>query len=166
MSSGSNPDDSRFTGSPGSDSRLLIIALGSNLGQSQQILETAVRDLNQTLPHRRLRVSSFLKSTPVDCPPGSPDFLNAVVAIDWFPPVPDLHEAAEQLLLHLKAMERQAGRVRKTVLNEPRPLDLDIIHIEGYHHHSPSLIIPHPRATERSFVMDPIREIVPDFDFQ
>lgn len=144
--------------------RKLIIALGSNLGDSESIFSWAIEKITQSLSHDGFQVSGFVKSTPVDCPDGSPDFLNAVMYVDWLVEEP-IYEASEDLLLFLKELESEAGRRPKKVLNEPRPLDLDIIDIENYQHNSASLIIPHPRAHERSFVMQPLKEILPNYLF-
>src|SRR4051794_17434897 len=99
----------------------VFIALGSNQGDSRQILERAFARL-QELSATPVRRSSLWRSSPVDCPPGSGDFLNAVAAIT---PLPD--ETPESLLAKLRALEVEFGRRPKQVLNEPRPLDLDLI---------------------------------------
>ena len=101
--------------------------------------------------------SSFWQTTPVDCPPGSPPFLNAVVR---FIPRPD--ETPETLLAKLQALEKEFGRAPKKVLNEPRPLDLDIIAFGNETRHTTGLILPHPRAVERRFVLQPLAELAPD----
>jgi 2-amino-4-hydroxy-6-hydroxymethyldihydropteridine diphosphokinase len=101
--------------------------------------------------------SSLWRSDPVDCPPGSPPFINAVVA---FPPRPE--ETPERLLEKLQALERAAGRRPKLVLNEPRPLDLDLIAFGAATITTPQLILPHPRAHLRRFVLQPLAEIAPD----
>ncbi len=101
--------------------------------------------------------SSLWRTTPIDCPPGSPDFLNAVVAL-----TPKPEETPESLLSKLQALEREFGRRPKEVLNEPRPLDLDIIVFGTETRSGPELTIPHPRAHLRQFVLSPLDEIAPD----
>jgi 2-amino-4-hydroxy-6-hydroxymethyldihydropteridine diphosphokinase len=101
--------------------------------------------------------SSFWRTKPVDCPPESPDFLNAVVI---FKPLKD--ETAVGLLQKLQALEQEFGRKPKAVLNEPRPLDLDLIAFGTEHMESANLTLPHPRATQRLFVLEPLAEIAPD----
>src|SRR2546423_5326109 len=98
-----------------------FVGLGSNLGDSATILRRAFQKL-QELSIEPLVRSSIWKTTPVDCPPGSPPFLNAVAAL-----LPNLTETPEHLLSKLKAVEVEFGRKSKAVLNEPRPLDLDLI---------------------------------------
>ena len=152
--------------SPRQDSRLLIIAFGSNLGDSPAMIDQALEVLRQSVPHQNFRRSSTISSSPVDCPPGSPDFLNGVVAMDWIVPQNDLIESAEKLLQSLKSIEANLGRRPKKILNEARPIDLDIIFIEGHTQQSETLTIPHPRAVSRSFVTQPILELFPGFNIQ
>jgi 2-amino-4-hydroxy-6-hydroxymethyldihydropteridine diphosphokinase len=133
------------------------IALGSNLGDSLSLLERAFVELEKLSAGPILR-SSIWRSTPVDCPVGSPDFLNAVAAI-----IPGAHETPETLLMKLQALERELGRQPKKVMNEERPIDLDLIAFGSEVRQTPSLILPHPRAHERRFVLQPLAEIAPHF---
>ena len=133
-----------------------LIALGSNMGNSRLILQEAFERL-QELSARPIVRSSLWRSAPVDCPPGSPDFLNAAAAIF---PVPN--RTPEQLLGELKSIETAYGRKPKEVMNEPRPLDLDLIAFGDEVRTSASLTLPHPRTCERSFVLLPLSEIVPE----
>lgn len=132
------------------------MALGSNLGDSVALLRLAGTRLER-LSRSPLRRSSLWRSTPVDCPPGSPAFLNAVVALE---PLPGT--TPESLLLDLQAIERALGRRPKRVLNEPRPLDLDLIAFGEETRQSEQLTLPHPRAHRRRFVLEPLTEIAPD----
>ena len=95
----------------------------------------------------------------MDCPPGSPPFVNAVVGL--------LHFAAETPETFncekLQTLEKEFGRAPKTVLNEARPLDLDLIAFGYATRNTPQLVLPHPRAHERRFVLEPLAEIAPDF---
>jgi len=133
----------------------VYVALGSNLGDSRKILQDAINQL-QAFSRVPLVKSSFMKSAPVDCPPGSPDFLNAVVRL-----VPGPDEAPESFLAKLQDLERKFGRRPKTILNEPRPLDLDLIAFGGETRATPELVLPHPRAHLRRFVLQPLAEIAP-----
>jgi 2-amino-4-hydroxy-6-hydroxymethyldihydropteridine diphosphokinase len=134
-------------------SALAFIALGSNLGDSPRVLRAAMNRL-QSLSAAPLLRSSLWRTAPVDCPPGSPDFLNAVISL-----VPHEGETPETLLEKLRALEREFGRPPKTVLNEPRPLDLDLIAFGGELRATPELTLPHPRAHLRRFVLAPLAEI-------
>ncbi len=135
---------------------LAVVALGSNLGDSVEILRDAMSRLAacSTTPLRR---SSIWRSAPVDCPPGAPDFSNAVVVLS---PLPRF--TPDSLLAELQTLEREFGRQAKKVLNEARPLDLDLIAWGGEVRNTPALTLPHPRAHLRRFVLQPLCELAPD----
>lgn len=135
---------------------LAIIALGSNVGDSQSILLRAMERLDG-LSSRPLLKSSLWQTTPVNCPPGSPMFLNAVVAM-----VPRATGTPESLLAELLKMEKEFGRKSKKIPNEPRRLDLDLITFGKATRTTKELTLPHPRAHERRFVLQPLSEIAPD----
>ena len=155
MSSGSTDLDQTELSTP-SGLSWAFIGLGSNLGDSSVLLRRAMDQL-QTLSDRPLLRSSLWCSAPVDCPPGSPPFLNAVVGL-----VPRNDATPEKLLFHLRQLEREYGRQSKKVLNEPRPLDLDLITFGSARRGDPELTLPHPRAHLRRFVLEPLAEIAPD----
>ena len=136
---------------------MAFIALGSNLGDSRQIFARALARL-QEFSDATLLQSSFLETAPVDCPPGSPNFLNAVIGL-----VPRAGETPESLHAKLQKLEKESGRQPKKVANEPRPLDLDLIAFGGEVRNSSQLTLPHPRAHLRKFVLQPLAEIAPDF---
>jgi 2-amino-4-hydroxy-6-hydroxymethyldihydropteridine diphosphokinase len=144
-------------GQPGTDpkSEAVFVALGSNLGDSSAILRAAM-DRLQALSSTKVLRSSLWRSSPVDCPPGSPLYVNAVVGL-----TPLCEETPESLLGKLHAMEREFGRGEKLVLNEPRLLDLDLIAWGSERRDSPVLRLPHPRAHLRRFVLQPLSEIAP-----
>jgi 2-amino-4-hydroxy-6-hydroxymethyldihydropteridine diphosphokinase len=132
------------------------VALGSNLGDSRGNILRGMRCLEELSDELQLK-SSLWQTTPVACPPGSPVFVNAVVGLR-----PRAAETPESLLAKLQALEKEFGRGPKKVLNEPRPLDLDLIAFEGETRASRELTLPHPRAHERRFVLQPLSEIAPD----
>lgn len=136
--------------------KLAIIALGSNLGDSRRNILEGMRRLEELSDAPLLR-SSLWQTAPVDCPPGSPAFINAVVAL-----VPQRAETPKSLLAKLQALEKEFGRQRKQVLNEPRPLDLDLVAFGAQTRITGELTLPHPRAHERRFVLQPLSEIAPD----
>lgn len=137
----------------------VLIALGSNLGDSATILRHTIRRLSALAGSATdFRSSSLWNSTPVECPPGSPRFLNAAVA---FVRKPDAAPTPEALLDALQALEREFGRRPKEVLNEPRPLDLDLIAFGSERRNSTRLVLPHPRAHLRRFVLQPAAEVAP-----
>jgi 2-amino-4-hydroxy-6-hydroxymethyldihydropteridine diphosphokinase len=134
----------------------VFVALGSNLGDSRSVLGRAMTRLEELSKEPVLR-SSLWESSPVDCPPGSPTFINAVVGL-----VPHDQESPESLLQKLKSVEVEFGRGAKKILNEPRPLDLDLIAFGDESRSSGNLILPHPRAHLRRFVLAPLNEIASD----
>jgi 2-amino-4-hydroxy-6-hydroxymethyldihydropteridine diphosphokinase len=135
---------------------LAVVALGSNLGDPRQNVLEAMERL-AAFSDRPLLRSSLWQSVPVDCPPGSPPFVNAVVGL-----MLRTGETPESMLARLQAIEKEFGRRPKQVLNEPRPLDLDLIAFGGESRTTPELTLPHPRAHQRRFVLQPLSEIAPE----
>jgi len=135
---------------------LAFVGLGSNLGNSRAIVLSAMDRLQEISDSPLLR-SSLLETAPVDCPPGSPQFINAVVGL-----APRASETPESLLLKLRELEKQFGRKPKAILNEPRELDLDLIAFGTEMRATKELVLPHPRARLRRFVLQPLSEIAPD----
>jgi 2-amino-4-hydroxy-6-hydroxymethyldihydropteridine diphosphokinase len=112
----------------------------------------------QSLSAAPLLRSSLWLSTPADCPPGSPLFVNAAAALH---PLPG--QSPSSLLCQLQVLEAAFGRKRGKVLNAPRFLDLDLIAFGSLILHLPELVLPHPRAHLRPFVLQPLAEIAPHF---
>ena len=137
-------------------SGIAVIALGSNLGDSRQIIVDAMTRL-QNFSDQPILKSSLWQSKPVDCPPGSPKFVNAVVGL-----VPRKGETPEALLKKLQELEKEFGRSARIIINEPRSLDLDLIAFGSETRMTAELILPHPRAPVRRFVLQPLSEIAPD----
>ncbi|HIK44977.1 MAG TPA: 2-amino-4-hydroxy-6-hydroxymethyldihydropteridine diphosphokinase [Leptolyngbyaceae cyanobacterium M65_K2018_010] len=129
------------------------IALGSNLGDSQHILKTALQKLAEA-PEITLEAhSSFYQTAPVG--PPQPDYLNAC-ALLWTTLSP------QALLQTLLAIEQALGRVRRQRWG-PRSLDLDLLFYGDLVLMEPDLQIPHPRLRERAFVLIPLAEIASDW---
>src|ERR1019366_604693 len=135
---------------------LSYVALGSNLGDSRRIILDAMVRL-QNFSDQPILKSSLWQTVPVNCPPNSPLFVNAVVGFAL-----QISETPESLLQKLRALEKEFGRPPQKVLNEPRALDLDLIAFGTETRNSPELILPHPRAHLRRFVLQPLSEIAPD----
>jgi 2-amino-4-hydroxy-6-hydroxymethyldihydropteridine diphosphokinase len=153
-----------------------FVALGSNLGDSRQIILEVMARLQKfsSLP---ILKSSLWQTSPVNCPPGSPSFVNAVVGL-----ATRAGETPESLLKKLRKLEKEFGRQPGRILNEPRPLDLDLIAFgsetrpaaptclaeawrrrkrsEG--RNAPDLVLPHPGAHLRRFVLQPLSEVAPE----
>ena len=130
---------------------LVAIALGGNLGDRQAHLQFAVERLRTLLSD--VRVSRLVDSDPVDVAEPQPPYLNGVL-------VGRTTLSARELLNTLMAIEREQGRTRLTP-RAPRTLDLDLILYGDAIINEPGLEVPHPRFRERSFVLDPLKEIAP-----
>ena len=130
-----------------------VLSLGSNLGNSAEILSSAAEALNEV--SEVIALSSFYQTRPVGGPP-QPDFINAVVIIET-------NLEPEELLLVAQAIEGAHGRERNenSVKWGPRFLDIDLIKCDEMLINSLDLTIPHPRAHEREFVLRPWNEIDP-----
>ena len=135
---------------------LVWVALGSNMGDALWNVLQAMDQLERFSQEPLLK-SSLWQTSPVDCPPSSASFVNAVVGL-----VPQPGETPESLLAKLQGLEKEFGRKPKKVLNEPRTLDLDLIAFGGETRSTKALTLPHPRAHERRFVLQPLSEVAPD----
>lgn len=129
------------------------IALGSNLGDSLYHLQRAAAALLELSTAPSL-CSCVYRTVPVDCPPGSPHFLNAVVEIEW-------KSSPMGLWLELQRLEVLAGRQRPHSLHAPRPLDLDLLYLGLYRGVFDSITLPHPQMGSRRFVLAPLSDFAP-----
>lgn len=127
------------------------VALGSNLGNSYHILESALKRLADT-PQITLQAQSSIYQTVAIGPP-QPDYLNAAALLTT-------RLDPQTLLQTLLALEAQFGRVRRERWG-PRLLDLDLLFYDNCRINSPLLQLPHPHMTERAFVLVPLAEIAP-----
>ncbi|MEB3121452.1 MAG: 2-amino-4-hydroxy-6-hydroxymethyldihydropteridine diphosphokinase [Snowella sp.] len=125
------------------------IALGSNLGDSKQILNQALELLSQTSGIELISHSSWYETVPVG--PPQPNYVNgcAILETELLP---------EDLLQILLKIEQQFGRIRQERWGA-RILDLDILLYGDLILEMPNLTIPHPRMNERAFVLVPLAEI-------
>ncbi|MEC5179844.1 2-amino-4-hydroxy-6-hydroxymethyldihydropteridine diphosphokinase [Arthrobacter sp. CG_A4] len=124
-----------------------VLALGSNLGERSDTLSSAVADLVDPPEVRLLAISPIVQTKAVGGPPGQPDFLNMVIAVET-------SLLPEGLLRHCQAVEKKHLRVRG-VRWGPRTLDVDVITYGDLASADPELTLPHPRAAERAFVLYP-----------
>ncbi len=127
------------------------IGLGSNLGDREENLRQAREKLQS--PHLKVtRASSIYQTAPREML-DQPWFLNQVVEAETtlFP---------RQLLARLQGIEKEMGRQR-LIANGPRIIDLDILLFGSLVTHASGLEIPHPRMTERRFVLEPLAELAP-----
>jgi 2-amino-4-hydroxy-6-hydroxymethyldihydropteridine diphosphokinase len=134
-----------------------FVALGANLpsdeGAPEDTLRRAIGALIALSQHLPV-ISGFYESDPKDCPPGSPPYVNAVVAL-----MPKADEDPLSLLHKLQHIENVHGRERTGVRNKARTLDLDLLTFGTVVCDTPELTLPHPRAHERRFVLQPWMEI-------
>lgn len=130
------------------------IALGSNLGNRLPNLRLG-RDAVACLSTGPVLSSRVYETEPVDCESDAPNFLNAVIEIEF-------DGDPFELLAALQRIESDAGRPAGRTRNSPRTLDLDILYNGNRVLSSERLIIPHPRLHERRFVLAPLHDIRPD----
>ena len=129
----------------------VVIALGSNLGDRESFIQSALREMGSFL--QIVRVSSLIETKPVGGPKQG-DYLNAVA-------ICECELDADELLTKLMEVEQIFGRRREEV-NGPRTLDLDIISYGDVVMDSENLTLPHPRAHSRDFVLIPWLEVDPE----
>ncbi len=129
------------------------IALGSNLDDRLENLRAARRHLFAIHEDRGPFLCSRIYETePVDCPPGSAPFFNAAIELACTLPPLDL-------LKKLQRLEQILGRPLNHAHHAPRTIDLDILYYDNLAFTLPELTLPHPRITERPFVLDPLADI-------
>ena len=128
------------------------LGLGSNLGNRRQNLDRAIEALGEKGKVKVKKLSSLYETEPVGSP--GPLFLNAACEVST-------HLSPRQLLGFIKQTETKLGR-RPGPSNSPRVIDIDILLYEDEVLESSDLTIPHPRLTERAFVLVPLAEIAPD----
>lgn len=135
--------------------RITVIALGSNLagsyGSSEALLEAALAALPELGIMVRARSSWWRSAAWPD--PTRPEYLNGIALVET--------DAGPRVVLErLAGLEEAFGR-RRDQINANRTLDLDLIASGRIHLDEPGLVVPHPRAAERLFVMGPLAEIAP-----
>lgn len=136
------------------------VALGANLGDPASAIRHAMQALNRLPLTRVIRRSSLYKTAPIATggegaaqSPAGPDYINAVVALET-------GLAAPALLRQLQQLEQAAGRERP-YRDAPRTLDLDLLLYGSARIESQELTVPHPRMTQRAFVLVPLAEVAP-----
>jgi 2-amino-4-hydroxy-6-hydroxymethyldihydropteridine diphosphokinase len=128
-----------------------VIALGANIGNPKEQMDIAVALLKESL--EVTAVSSYFTTAPVGGPE-QPDYINAVAIAESDLP-------AAELLALLHGIEKTLGRERIERWG-PRTIDLDLIQFGGILSYADELTLPHPRAHERRFVLEPWAQIEPD----
>ncbi|MFC4777244.1 2-amino-4-hydroxy-6-hydroxymethyldihydropteridine diphosphokinase [Paenibacillus sp. GCM10023252] len=129
------------------------IALGANLGDREATLMRAIEQLQEHAEIIVTRRSGLYETDPVGYTE-QPAFMNMVIAIRTS--LTPLH-----LLRLLLGVERQLGRVRD-IRWGPRTIDLDLLLYDGVTMEEEELMLPHPRMMERSFVLVPLHDVLPE----
>lgn len=143
-SASSSPSETRY---------LYHVSLGSNLGDRLAHLVSAARAL--VVEGCEVSAAPLYETDPVDCPPGSLPFYNSVLRVQS-----TLKPHA--FLQLLRSLEQKAGRPEQRERNSPRPLDLDILCTDAPHENNETLELPHPRLTQRRFVLQPLVDLSPE----
>lgn len=132
---------------------IAYLGLGSNLGERSRHLQLALDGLAATEGIEVSEVSGVYETDPVGGPP-QPDYLNAVVAIRT-------NLSARRLLEVAKRLEAKAGRAPGEPRDGPRPLDVDVLLVGCERVDEEDLRVPHPRLSERHFVLAPLADLAP-----
>jgi 2-amino-4-hydroxy-6-hydroxymethyldihydropteridine diphosphokinase len=133
------------------------VGLGSNLGDRESTIRSAVAELGAAQGVEVVAVSTLLDTEPVGYL-DQPLFLNGVAALET-------ERSPRELLELLLAVEAHFGRDRAAVSAQgPRTLDLDLLLYENAEIDEPGLRIPHPRLHERAFVLGPLVELAPSLE--
>ena len=135
---------------------MVLIGLGSNLGASSGIIQKAILALS-VFADGDIVSSGLWRTSPVNCPPDSDDFINAVAGFE-----PRRSISAQVLLAGLKQLEQEFGRCEQVQKNAPRELDLDLLVFGELQMEGVVLTLPHPRAKERRFVLAPAAQVAPE----
>lgn len=133
---------------------IAYISLGSNVGNSKKILNGVIKVLANHENFCMPVVSSFYETSPVG-QDNQDDFVNAVVKVDT-------SFSSSELINFLLAIEKAVGRKRdEKYPNGPRSIDCDVLLYGREEIQTDKLHVPHPRMTERLFVLEPLVEIAP-----
>jgi 2-amino-4-hydroxy-6-hydroxymethyldihydropteridine diphosphokinase len=132
------------------DTHIVYLALGSNLGDRQENLRSAIVSLS---PQLEVKAKSHVYETPPWGYENQPKFYNQVIKAETY-------LQPEPLLKHLKRLEVALGR-RESFQNGPRLIDLDLLLYDDLILSTPVLTLPHPRLHERGFVLLPLMDIAP-----
>jgi 2-amino-4-hydroxy-6-hydroxymethyldihydropteridine diphosphokinase len=140
------------------DSVLAYVALGANLGDAAGAVRQAMAAIHRLPLTQVTQRSSLYRTAPLDSDNRQGDdlggdYINAVVALSTALTAPELFR-------QLQALEQAAGRER-SYPNAPRTLDLDLLLYGSGRIESAQLLLPHPRMTQRAFVLLPLAEIAP-----
>ncbi|HBM15841.1 MAG TPA: 2-amino-4-hydroxy-6-hydroxymethyldihydropteridine diphosphokinase [Lentisphaeria bacterium] len=135
----------------------VAIALGGNVGKVKDTFNEAILLLMKA-GLKDIKISPILINPAVGCIEGTPDFENAAITGNWGKSALELLEACQRIELTL-------GRPQEHKSNMSRTIDLDIILFGNMIIDTKELKIPHPRAENRTFVLNPLSKIAPNWEF-
>lgn len=133
----------------------IALALGGNIGSTEELFQQAVNLLTRN-GVENIRLSPIIVTQPVDCPPGTPLFKNAALTATW-------NGSPQELLQLCQSIEIALGRPKEHGRNQSRTVDIDIITFDEQEINSPDLIVPHPCAAQRRFVLEPLAAVAPEW---
>jgi 2-amino-4-hydroxy-6-hydroxymethyldihydropteridine diphosphokinase len=132
----------------------VFLSLGSNLGDRKKNILSCIENLRNISKIKK--ISSIYETKPFKVEVKQNDFLNLVVEIAY-------KNSPYDLLENISIIEKKLGRLRSEKRNEPREIDIDILFFDDLILDEKKLILPHPRFSERLFVLDPLNEIASEF---
>lgn len=140
------------------DAATVILSLGSNIEPRKGFLDQAIQEVAALPGTQHLRCSSIHETEPVGVPEAEAGllFLNAVVVLDT-------HLTPHAFSTAIHALEERLGRKRNNHCGAARTIDIDIIAFGDLVINTPALTVPHPRAHQRAFVLQPLAELLPDY---
>ena len=130
------------------------LSIGSNLGNRSENIKKCISHISAISIIKA--TSSIIETEPFKVSIKQDNFLNLVVKIEFL-------KDHFELLNDINLIESKLGRIRSSVRNEPRIIDIDIIFFNDLIFSNDNLVIPHPRFKERLFVLQPLSEISPNF---
>ena len=135
-------------------SNTAYLSIGSNLGNRSEKIKKCLSHISAISIIKA--TSSIIETEPFKVSIKQDNFLNLVVKIEFL-------KDHFELLNDINLIESKLGRIRSSVRNEPRIIDIDIIFFNDLIFSNDNLEIPHPRFKERLFVLQPLSEISPNF---
>tara|TARA_B100000427_G_scaffold84814_1_gene69458 strand:- start:2119 stop:2595 length:477 start_codon:yes stop_codon:yes gene_type:complete len=132
----------------------VYLSVGTNLGNRENNISNCIDYLEKISEIKN--ISKIYETIPYKVQTEQSDFLNLALEINFF-------ESAENLLIEINKIEKELGRVRSSIRNEPREIDIDIIFFGNQIINKKDLVVPHPRFRERLFVLEPLNDIAPNF---
>tara|TARA_Y100000817_G_scaffold69391_1_gene52828 strand:- start:12899 stop:13375 length:477 start_codon:yes stop_codon:yes gene_type:complete len=132
----------------------VYLSVGTNLGNRENNISNCIDYLEKISEIKN--ISKIYETVPYKVQIEQSNFLNLALEINFF-------ESAENLLIEINKIEKELGRVRSSIRNEPREIDIDIIFFGNQIINKKDLVVPHPRFRERLFVLEPLNDIASNF---